>query len=213
MFTGLIERVGSIVALELRGDAGAITVAHEPWASPVVYGESIAVNGVCLTVARCGGREFSCDVLDETLSRTNLGSQSSGAPVNLERAMPATGRFGGHIVQGHVDGVGTLEAREQLGRDWRLRVSCSETFTAEMVRKGSITLNGVSLTLTEVTASGFDVNVIPVTVRDTNLGRLPVGAPVNIETDILAKYVRKCCIEARSAGHVSIDDLQRAGFC
>ncbi len=211
MFTGLIERVGSLIDLKRNAGAGEITIAHDPWGSPLAYGESVAVNGACLTVARCSAERFTCDVLGETLARTNLGELAAGAPVNLERALPATGRFGGHIVQGHVDGVGALVAREPLGRDWLLRVRCADKLTAEMVLKGSVTLNGVSLTLTAVSATEFEVNVIPVTCSGTNLGALTVGAPINVETDILAKYVRKLSAQAES--ELGMEDLRRAGFC
>lgn len=185
MFTGIVETVGS--AAEVSG----LRLGIASDLTNLVVGESIAVNGVCLTVTRPDGGSFVADLSEETLRRTSLGSLKAGSPVNLERAMPAGGRFGGHVVQGHVDGVGTVAG----AREFEGSVEMSFTIPAELerylVHKGSVTLEGVSLTVATLEPGRFAVALIPHTLKSTTLGAKLPGDPVNIEVDVLAKYVER----------------------
>ncbi|MDR2378030.1 MAG: riboflavin synthase [Bifidobacteriaceae bacterium] len=183
MFTGLIEEVGRVVeATPTRLGVECRVVLED-----AKLGDSIAVNGVCLTVAELGPDVFAADVMAETLRRTNLGSLAPGQPVNLERALAADGRIGGHIVLGHVDAVGALAARE----DGNLAFAAPAALAKYIVRKGSIAINGVSLTVVAVDDAVFSVSLIPVTLAGTNLGGLKVGDTVNLEVDILAKQLER----------------------
>lgn len=212
MFTGLVERTGKLTAWrDVRG-AVSVTITHEPWDTPLTTGESVAVNGICLTVAEAAEDRFTCDVLDETLRRTSIRPEKIGKLLNLERALRVGDRLGGHMVSGHVDGVGVVERVMPLGRDYALRIRCAPELLQEIVVKGSVACDGISLTVTDVTTSGFEVNVIPHTWRQTAMIRLQAGDPVNIETDLIAKYVRKCLGRQDSQGTLSLDALQRAGF-
>jgi riboflavin synthase len=191
MFTGIVEELGRVVALEQGADSARLTVAGPVVTSDAVHGASIAVNGVCLTVAESRDDEFTVDVMAETLSRTSLGALAVGDRVNLERAMAASSRFGGHIVQGHVDGTATILERTP-GDRWELvRFSLPSALARYVVEKGSITVDGVSLTVTGVTDSTFTVSLIPTTLELTTLGHKGVGDPVNLEVDVLAKYVER----------------------
>ena len=190
MFTGLIQKVGSVKRVS-RGRGLVLEFAFEPWQSPLQEGESVAVNGVCLTVARADSTRFTADVLDETANRTTLSSLLPGAKVNFERAVRAGEALGGHIVQGHVDCRGKVMAIESRGRDRRIRVKCGIVAAAQTVLKGSVALNGVSLTVTEVGHDFLAVDIIPVTLAETTLGLLKVGDEVNIETDVIGKYAAK----------------------
>lgn len=212
MFTGLIQRMGTLRSLERVGEGGRINISHEPWGDPLEMGESVAVNGTCLTVVGFDDTSFACDVLDETLQRTSLGGKDPGALLNLERALRVSDRLGGHIVAGHVDGTGTVSAVRQLDRDRIIEVSCSEELLLEMVVKGSITCDGVSLTISGLSGNSFDVNVIPHTWNETALSQLTAGAVVNIETDIIAKHVRRFLGAGSGESSISMDKLRDAGF-
>ena len=198
MFTGIVEELGTVVRLDRDGGSARLQVEGPLVTSDAVHGASIAVNGVCLTVTDeqpAGGR-FSVDVMAETLARSSLGALAPGDRVNLERAMPADGRFGGHVVQGHVDGVGTVTMREPGDRWERVRVQVPAGLARYLVEKGSVTVDGVSLTVTAVSAPAeqpawFEVGLIPTTLALTTLGRAPAGTPVNLEVDVLAKYVER----------------------
>ncbi len=189
MFTGLVEKVG-VVRRVSRGRGLVLEIAFSPWAEPLSPGESVAVDGVCLTVARCDATRFTADVLRETEERSLLGSLCPGARVNLERAMKAGARLGGHVVQGHVDGTATLVSRTARGRDFALRFRCGRVAAASCVMKGSVAINGVSLTVSGLGEDWLQVDVIPTTLRETNLGALSVGDCVNVETDVLGRYAR-----------------------
>jgi riboflavin synthase len=213
MFTGLIEKVGSLARLGASSGGGALTVRHTPWSSPLVIGESVAVQGACLTVTSAGLEEFTADVLDETLVRTNLGRTAVGARLNLERALQLRDRIGGHLVSGHVDGVGTVAGVRPAGRDRVLEIEAGVDLLGEVVQKGSIACDGVSLTVARVTDRSFDVHIIPHTWDNTSLCLLQAGDTVNLETDLIAKYVvRYLQGTARAPRGVSMGDLQRAGF-
>lgn len=191
MFTGLVETTGEVARSEPDGSGGRRIALAAPFANDLVLGESVAINGACLTVVAFDAKTFSVAAGPETLRRTNLGGLSRGARVNLERALEFGDRLGGHLVQGHVDGVGTLTERLTHG-DWQtLWFALPPALATQMVSKGSVSVDGVSLTLVDVLPDRFSVAVIPHTLTATTLGQLPVGAGVNIETDLIGKYVAK----------------------
>lgn len=207
MFTGLIARKG-LIARVSRGRGLVLEIkTDKPWTPALELGESIAVNGVCLTVAACDAQRFTADVLRETEERSGLGEAKPGDAVNLERAVRAGQPLGGHIVQGHVDGRGTVSDRVSRGRDCRMRVRCGRVLAAQIVLKGSIAIDGVSLTVTEVGDDYFAVDLIPTTAQETTLGDKRVGDKVNLETDIVGKYMQK---EASTG--LTEDKLREAGF-
>ncbi|MFC6713977.1 riboflavin synthase [Branchiibius cervicis] len=189
MFTGIVEELGSIVAIDTDGDAARVTVRGPKVLDDVSHGASIAVNGVCLTVTDWTTETFTVDVMAETLRRTSLGQ--AGAPVNLERAMRADGRLGGHIVQGHVDGTTRIQHRDQQPHWTVVRFGLPTPLAPYVVEKGSITIDGVSLTVSAVGADFFEVSLIPTTLELTTLGRKGIGDLVNLEVDVLAKYVER----------------------
>ena len=188
----------------------SLIIRHVPWDSPLVMGESIAVQGACLTVTSIGKNEFACDVLNETLKKTNLGESSTGAKLNLERALRADDRLGGHMVTGHVDGLGTVLAFEQKGTDWTLEVSCEESLLSGIVSKGSITIDGVSLTIADLSSKSFTVCLIPHTLSHTSLQALRKGHIVNLETDIIGKYVQRYLGRMQSGQGVTMEKLAAA---
>ena len=191
MFTGLVEVLGRVDRVDAEGPGRRFRLAWPGLAAPLTLGESVAVNGCCLTVVWAEGGAFDVQLGPETLARTNLGAKRAGDPVNLERSLRVGDRLGGHFVQGHVDATATLVDRHPDG-DWDfLAFSLDPAWTPLMVPKGSIAVDGVSLTLTAVTDSGFAVMLIPHTLAATTLGTLRPGDKVNIETDILAKHVQK----------------------
>lgn len=191
MFTGLVEEVGRVENLEELGDSVRLTVRGPLVTEEAALGDSIAVDGVCLTVIDVADGCFKADVMQETLDRSRLGSYTSGACVNLERALAAGARLGGHIVQGHVDGVGELLSRTPSEHWEVLRFSLPSSLNKYVVEKGSIAINGTSLTVSSVGDSYFEVSLIPTTLADTTFGELAVGEPVNLEVDVVAKYVEK----------------------
>ena len=192
MFTGIVEELGEVVYLtDAGGDSAVLAVRGPVVTSDARHGDSISVNGVCLTVIDNVDGVFTADVMGESLRRSSLGVLSAGSPVNLERAATVGTRLGGHLVQGHVDGVGTILAREPAD-DWEvLRFALPRELARYVVEKGSITVDGVSLTVMEVTADSFSVGLIPTTLKLTVLGAKSVGDPVNLEVDVIAKYVEK----------------------
>ncbi len=197
MFTGIVEELGSVVAVKELGDAARIEVRGPLVVGDARHGDSIAVNGVCLTVLDVVGEGFTADVMKETLDRSSLGALRPGDPVNLERAATLGTRLGGHLVQGHVDGLGTLLSRE-ASQQWEvLTIGLPERLSRYLVEKGSITVDGVSLTVVSVAAEQFTVSLIPTTLRFTTLGAKRPGDPVNLEVDVLAKYVERL-LEARA---------------
>lgn len=209
MFTGLIQRIGTVKRVS-RGAGLVLEIAADtPWAKPLEPGESIAVNGVCLTAAKCAESRFTADVLRETESRTGLGDLVPGAKVNLERALRAGDAMGGHIVQGHVDCRGTVIAKEPKGRDFQLRVRCGRVLAAQSVLKGSITIDGVSLTISVLGDDWLGVDLIPTTREETTLGSRKIGDSVNLEGDIVGKYIAKA---AAPKSTLTEEALIRAGF-
>ena len=191
MFTGIIEEVGEVAGVDDQTDFRTIRVRGRHVLEDVQVGSSIAVNGVCLTVRLFDAGSFSAELSHETLDRTSLGRLKSGVVVNLERPMRADGRFGGHIVQGHVDGVGNIRAFDLVGDNWNLEVQLPRSARRYVVEKGSIAVDGISLTVAAVKDDVFSVAIIPHTLENTNLKRATPGDPVNLEFDIIAKYVER----------------------
>lgn len=198
MFTGIVEATGTVARVRRRGDAAQVTVRSDAMQG-TPHGASIAVDGVCLTVTDAGGvteGEFTVDVMGETLRCTIMGALNEGSRVNLERAMAPTGRLDGHVVTGHVDGVGRVRDRADHD-EWRtLTFECPVVLATHLVAKGSITVCGVSLTVTDVSEPGadpawFSVGLIPTTLSHTTLGQMVIGDAVNLETDIIGKYVER----------------------
>lgn len=209
MFTGLIQRVGTVKRVS-RGAGLVLEIAADtPWAMPLEAGESVAVNGVCLTVVKCDHSRFTADVLKETESRTGLAELLPGSKVNLERALRAGDAMGGHIVQGHVDCRGEVVSRVPKGRDFQLRVRCGRVLAAQSVLKGSITIDGVSLTISALGDDWLGVDLIPTTAKETTLGQKKIGEKVNLEGDIVGKYIAKAA--APKTG-LTEEALMRAGF-
>jgi riboflavin synthase len=191
MFTGIIEELGDVVALEDQGDAIRLTVHGPLVTSDASEGDSIAVNGCCLTVVESTDGTFTADVMRETLAKTSLGAFEPGTPVNLERAFTPSTRLGGHIVQGHVDGTGTVVSRTPSTHWEVVEVSLPPELERYLVPKGSITVDGISLTVVEVLGESFTVSLIPETLARTTLGSRQPGDRVNLEVDVLAKHVEK----------------------
>jgi riboflavin synthase len=198
VFTGIVEELGEVVGLERSGDSARLIVRGPKVTADAARGDSIAINGVCLTVTAAAAGEFTADVIGETLKHSTLGSLAPGTAVNLERPVRPDGRLGGHIVQGHVDGTGTIVSR-QPGTDWEVvRISVPADLARYVVYKGSVAVDGISLTVSGLGPHGsdasdpwFEVSLIPETLRRTTLGfRLP-GAAVNLEVDLIAKYVER----------------------
>jgi len=191
MFTGLVEEVGQVVAITPQGSAKEFVVRAPLVASDAALGASISVNGWCLTVTRKSGDDVAFDAGEETLRRTDLGDLQLGSPVNLERALQVGQRLGGHYVTGHVDGLGSSRSRVDDGNWSTIWFNAPPTLTRQMASKGSVTVDGVSLTLVDVADDGFSVALLPHTLAVTILGRKQVGDTVNLETDVLAKYIER----------------------
>lgn len=197
MFTGLIEEVGSVIAVGASKSGNQLKIAAHRVTKRIRRGDSLAVNGCCLTLSSHRGEELVFDLLDETIARTNLKKLRQKQPVNLERAVAGMERFGGHFVQGHVDCVSPVIAYQKSGVDFRLELELPKAFAPYVACKGSIAVNGISLTVAEVLRKSFVVWIIPYTKAHTNLDRVQVGDPMNLEFDILAKYVERMLASRR----------------
>jgi riboflavin synthase len=197
MFTGLIEEVGSVIAVGASKNGNQLKIAAPHVGKKIRRGDSLAVNGCCLTLSSHRGEELVFDLLDETIARTNLKNLQRRQPVNLERAVSGTERFGGHFVQGHIDCVSPVIAYQKSGADFRLEIELPRAFAHYVARKGSIAVNGISLTVAEVLSETFVVWIIPYTKTHTNLDRVQVVDPMNLEFDILAKYVERMLASRR----------------
>ncbi len=216
MFTGIILAVGKIAQVQAQGgdfrfkiETGKLAIAD---AAP---GDSIAVNGVCLTAVELGSNYFCADVSNETLSRTSLKSASIGTKVNLELALTPTTRLGGHIVSGHVDGLAVVMSKQQDGRSYRFKFKAPDDLAKYIAEKGSICINGISLTVNDVDGAMFSVNIVPHTLQETTLGAMSAGTEVNIEVDLLARYMERLMkgeTAAHSSGAVTEELLQNSGF-
>ncbi len=216
MFTGIVEEVGRIKAIAKGTHSSVLTIEGKVIFEDMHIGDSICVNGVCLTVTDFSGVTFTADVMHETLNRSGLGQLSAGSPVNLERAMSAEGRFGGHIVSGHIDGTGTIgKLRRDDNAIW-YTVNAGEGIMKYVVEKGSIAIDGISLTVATVTDTAFQVSVIPHTAAETILGQKATGDMVNLENDIIGKYVEKLMQygkqQSEPENRITMDFLAKAGF-
>jgi riboflavin synthase len=197
MFTGLVEDLGTVVGVD-RNDGGAVLTVESRLAPQIGEGDSVAVNGVCLTATAIEGNRFGFDVMLESLRRSSLGEIDEGSKVNLELALRADARLGGHIMQGHVDGVGTVAGLRDEGFSRIVTIDADTALLRYVVEKGSIAVDGVSLTVSRVDDTSFDVSLIPETLERTNLGTAAVGRPINLEVDVVAKYVEKLVGGARA---------------
>lgn len=216
MFTGIILAIGEVAAIEHRaGDCRFKIDTGKLSLTDVVLGDSIAVNGVCLTAVELGPRYFCADVSNETLSRTLLNIATVGTPVNLELALTPSTRMGGHIVSGHVDGIGKIIEKKADGRSFRFKFQAPDNLAKYIAEKGSICINGISLTVNEVNGAVFSVNIVPHTLKETTLGSAVVGTQVNLEVDLLARYMERLMqgeAAAKDHGGITEELLQKSGF-
>jgi riboflavin synthase len=211
MFTGIVEELGSVKALRREAGAARLTISASTVLSDTAIGDSICVNGVCLTVVEMSGSEFSADVAVETLKVTNLGDLKIGARVNLERALQLSARIGGHLVSGHVDSVGRIREKRDEGNGWRIFIDAPGSVLRYVIKKGSIAIDGISLTVADVDRTGFSIAMIPHTAKLTTLGFKAGGDSVNLETDIIGKYVERL-LSGRMEGGVDLELLKKTGF-
>lgn len=191
MFTGIIEEVGNIIQIDRGSKSSVLHIGGKLIFDDLKIGDSVAVNGVCLTVTTLSSNSFTADVMSETLSRSSLGALTRNSPVNLERAMAANGRFGGHIVSGHIDGTGTIESIKKDDNAIWYSIKTSEKLMRYIVEKGSIAIDGISLTVARVTKDAFSVSIIPHTIKATILGTKSTGDMVNLENDVVGKYIER----------------------
>jgi len=216
MFTGIIEAIGTLSRIETQGGDGRFTIDTGKLSmAGVGLGDSIAVNGVCLTAIELGNHHFVADVSTETLSRTTLGEAKPGTHVNLELALLPTTRLGGHLVSGHVDGVGVIIEKQGDARSWRFTLDAPTAIAKYIAEKGSICINGISLTVNEVKGTRFGVNIVPHTLKETTLGETAVGDRVNLEVDLLARYLERLLMGDKAAepeSSVTMNLLRKSGF-
>jgi riboflavin synthase len=211
MFTGIIEEMGTVKALRRSAGAARLDLTAAKVLLDTAIGDSICVNGVCLTVVEMGRAAFSADVAVETLRVTNLGELAVGAKVNLERALQLSARIGGHLVSGHVDAVGRIREKREEGNGWRIVFTAPASVLRYVIRKGSVAIDGVSLTIADVDPRGFSIAMIPHTAKLTTLGFKSAGDSVNLEADIVGKYVERL-LTRRDDGGLDLDLLKKSGF-
>ena len=215
MFTGIIEAIGSVQRLTRRGGDAQVEIVASALAATARLGDSVAVDGACLTVAALAGESFVCDLSAETLSRTTLGGLRQGSRVNLERPLALGDRVGGHLVTGHVDAIGHVLGRTPQGEGAILRISFPQSLALLLVQKGSVALDGISLTVANLSPSHFDVAVIPYTLKETTLGEKRAGDPVNLEADLFGKYIARLSAgrgQAYQADGLTLTVLKEYGF-
>jgi riboflavin synthase len=215
MFTGIIEELGKVSGLEKHGDGAKIKIAANLVTNDTIEGDSIAVNGVCLTALNIKPDSFTADVSIETLNRSTLGNLNIGSKVNLERAVTPSTRLGGHIVQGHVDGRGRFLAAERSGDFWTVRIGFPEEIGQYLVYKGSVSVEGISLTIANLAADSFEIAVIPKTWQLTNFSSLKTGDEVNLEVDVIAKYVERILLYkgvSETSETITMEKLNKLGF-
>jgi riboflavin synthase len=213
MFTGIVEELGIIRKISISGHSGSITIEASKVLEGTRIGDSIAVNGICLTVTSMASDSFTADIMAETVRRSSLKGAVSGDKVNLERAMAADGRFGGHIVSGHVDGTGTIINMHREENAVWVTISAEPSIMKFIVKKGSVCLDGISLTVAKVGATDFSVSVIPHTGEETTLLRKKVGSPINIENDVVGKYVERLLnFKNNESTGITMDFLKKYDF-
>jgi riboflavin synthase len=214
MFTGIIQSVGKVTRLDRRGsDLRIVVDIGKLPGDQIGIGDSIAVNGVCLTAVQIAGNTFTADVSNETISCTTFDEIGVGVPVNLELSLTPSTRMGGHIVSGHVDGVGEVLGKSEDGRSVRFRISLPRELARYVAGKGSIAVDGISLTVNQADADFFEVNIVPHTLAETTLGTAEVGQRVNLEVDLLARYLERLLSERdRDSDQIDLETLEKAGF-
>ena len=211
MFTGIIEELGSVKDLRREAVGARLAISASVVLDGTAIGDSICVNGVCLTVVALGKTEFSADVANETLKVTNLGDLKVGQKVNLERALRLSAKIGGHLVTGHVDATGHVREKRQEGNSWRMFFDAPANVLRYVIKKGSIAIDGISLTVADLDSSGFSIAMIPHTAKMTTLGFKSPGESVNLETDVIGKYVEKL-LSGRMEEGVNLELLKKSGF-
>ncbi|WP_430455277.1 riboflavin synthase [Rheinheimera sp.] len=216
MFTGIIEATGHIAAIKRSGQDAQLTIQSDTLDfSDVKLGDSIASNGVCLTVTSLAAHSFTADVSGETLSRTLFGSYQTGQRINLEKALLPTTRLGGHLVSGHVDGIAIVSKVEKTGQSWQIYLQSPDELSRYIAEKGSVTIDGISLTVNELTTNGFRLTIVPHTARETTIQALQAGSKVHLEVDLLARYIERL-LQGKQvvapASHVTMNLLQQSGF-
>jgi riboflavin synthase len=214
MFTGIIEEVGGVASIQTKGEERRLTVSSSRLVRELKPGDSISVSGVCLTAVDIQNSSFSADLAQETWQRTSFSRLEPGSHVNLELPMRASGRFDGHIVQGHVDGTGTVVSFEAIpgGNDYRLTIQIPSELTRYIVSKGSLAIEGISLTVAAIEGTRVEFAIIPHTAEITNLRSLDPGDPINLEVDVIAKYVEKMIAGERAESRLTVEKLVQAGF-
>lgn len=212
MFTGLIEEMGELAEIKRGTKSASLRIRAKTVLEDVKVGDSISVNGICLTVTTFDQTSFTVDVMPETLERSSLGDARSNAKVNLERAMPMNGRFGGHIVSGHIDGTGRILSKTRDDNAVRIRITADKSILKYIIHKGSVTLDGISLTVSSLESDWFEVSIIPLTATDTTLLNKTVGDRINIECDLLGKYVERLMTFQDSSKVMNLDYLMENGF-
>lgn len=218
MFTGIVEELGTVAAIKKGAKSSVLSIQGKIIFDDLKIGDSVAVNGVCLTVTRFGGNVFQVDVMSETLSRSSLAALKTGSSVNLERAMPALGRFGGHIVSGHIDGTGVIVGITREDNAIWYKIKASEKLMRYIIEKGSIAIDGISLTVAKMDGDTFQVSIIPHTVRSTTLSQKKPGDVVNLENDLVGKYIEKLIHadatpeSGKGTGGITKEMLQAYGY-
>ena len=216
MFTGIIEETGTVTSVTRGAKSSRVTISGDIIFSDLKLGDSVSTNGVCLTVSSLNGKTFTADIMHETLKATSLTGISNGTRVNLERAMAANGRFGGHIVSGHIDGIGTVRSVKKDDNAYIYTIATTSEILTYIVKKGSIAIDGISLTVTHVDEESFSVSIIPHTLGETILGDKSAGDVVNLEVDMLAKYVEKLLLgkdtRAQVQSGITTEFLLKNGF-
>jgi riboflavin synthase len=214
MFTGIIEELGHVISIDINGQQRRVTISSSKLVRGLKQGDSISVNGVCLTAVDISNNFFTSDLAQETWLRTSFSRLKPNAPVNLELPMRANGRFDGHVVQGHVDGIGSVMSFEQVreGNDYVLQIKVPSELTRYIVAKGSLAIEGISLTVAAIDGTHVRVAIIPHTAEVTNLRSLKPGDPVNLEVDVIAKYVERMIGAEKAKSSITIEKLVRAGF-
>lgn len=213
MFTGIVEELGEVSAMAKGRDSMVLTIKAKTIMSDLKLGDSVSTNGVCLTVTEKGSDYYKADVMHETMNRSSLGKLKPGSHVNLERAMSAEGRFGGHIVSGHIDGTGSITSIKKDDNAVWYTIAAPENIMRYIIEKGSIAIDGISLTVAKVTDKDFSVSIIPHTIKETTLGEKRVGDIVNLENDLIGKYVEKLItISPKKSGNIDKEFLLRNGY-
>lgn len=213
MFTGIVEEIGTVLKVNRGAQSFSMTIQAQKVIEDVHLGDSISVNGVCLTVTQFDDRSFNVDVMPETYMATTLHKLTSGSRVNLERAMAANGRFGGHFVSGHVDGTGTITEKKTVENALYITIQVPETFAPFLLDKGSVAIDGASLTIFHIEQSQITISLIPHTQKETILAEKAIGEKVNIECDMLAKYIAQVLKQQeKQSSHITLDLLEKNGF-